>query len=175
MNPEIKRHQVSPLPHLTYVSVRERRSPTRCDSSRTSSAPLRLAQWSEAVVEISKAVQVHTEEDAVYVAIGHPQQDGREPTAVRGEHQRRPSVELALLDVERRATGRRRHEGGDAPRALERRLRLRRPLNTRPSGPPPVIMTASAASRSASAATSPAEAAPRKAYPPDADAPRARR
>lgn len=74
----------------------------------------------EAVVEISKAVQVRTEEDAVDHAIGHPQQDRRERTAVRGDHQRRPSVELALLDVERRATGRRRHEGGDASRALER-------------------------------------------------------
>jgi hypothetical protein len=72
------------------------------------------------VAEISKPAQVGMEEDALDLAVGHGQQDGREWALVPEEDERRLPVELALFDVEHRATRRRYHERGDALRALER-------------------------------------------------------
>jgi len=94
-----------------------------------------------AVAEIAKAVQVGMDEDALDLAVGHGQQNSRERTVVSPEDHRRLPVELSLLDVERCATRRRRHESGDVPCALERPPEVAEAPDRAALGPPSVMST----------------------------------
>src|SRR5712691_3190979 len=92
---------------------------TQRSQNRDLGSGCRSVAW-PAVAEISKPAQVCVEEDALDLAVGHGQQDGREWALVPVEDQRRLPVELPLFDIEHRATRRRHHERGDALRALQR-------------------------------------------------------